>query len=320
MAYSRAAAVQYAEKYWNTPCDDGVIWLSKDRVVVASVRGANAKHTQSWRAAPLADGWMPYLVDDQKGGEKAVFRRGGGGSTEEILIADDVDDCAHFVSRCLTAGGASLNDGDLPSLFRRLLERSDARVLCENVGKLAGQRVIDSGLFKPGDVIGYCNVRAGATQCGHLAVYVGKIGDARDGGVSCHTFCRFPGKSQAENSWWQRPEGHYAYTLIHFVSDDPVPDAERLKRLVGWWRVEYLARTEYYLVEKDGTAAYTTRPPAKGQTSLVGAEGKAHWFMTPGRTITFVWRKGMVEEWSPDRDGFRCLINGGVQGRLTRLS
>ena len=35
MGYDRDKAIQYAEKYWDRPCDDGVFWLSNVVVNVA---------------------------------------------------------------------------------------------------------------------------------------------------------------------------------------------------------------------------------------------------------------------------------------------
>jgi hypothetical protein len=31
-------------------------------------------------------------------------------------------------------------------------------------------------------------------------MYVGKVGGKKDGGIACHTICRFPGKSWVEDS------------------------------------------------------------------------------------------------------------------------
>jgi hypothetical protein len=327
MAYKRADAVKFAENHWNIPADDGLFWLSNEAVVIARVRETNTIGTPFWKRAPAADGWMPFFVDDGSGGEKAVFRRGSGPAMEEILINpwEGIADCAHFLSRCLTAGGAKISERGVPSLVNTLQARSDTKTLCEKVNKAAGQRVVDSGVFKPGDMIGYFNIDpagdyGGARQYAHSGMYVGKIGGSRDGAISCHTICRFPGKSWVEDSWWLKPDGHYTYTLIHFADDDPIPDPATAKGIVGWWRLEYSGRTEYYLVNKNGTAAYSKRAPTKGQTVMHGAEGSAHWFTASDNKITFIWLKsGTVEVWTPDGGGYKSMTNGVVPGVLTRL-
>ena len=327
MAYKRADAVKYAEKFWNIPADDGISWLSNQGVVVAKVREDNTIPTKSWKKAPSADGWMPFFVDDGNGGEKAVFRRRVGVTLEEIVINpwEGIADCAHFLSRCLTAGGANVAERGVPSLVNALQARSDTKTLCEKVTAAAGQRVVDSGVFKPGDMIGYFNIDpkgdyGGAKQYAHSGMYVGKIGGSKDGAISCHTICRFPGKSWVEDSWWLKPPGHYTYTLIHFANDDPVPDAALVKSLAGWWRLEYSGRTEYYLVDKSGGVAYSKRAPTKNQTVLHGPEGTGHWFAAVDGSITFVWRlSGTVEVWTADGGGFKSQINGAIPGVLTRL-
>jgi hypothetical protein len=327
MAYTRDDAVKFAEKYWNIPTPDGIFWLSNERVVVAQVRRENTIGTPFWKKAPEADGWMPFFVDDGKGGEQAEFRRGAGPTLEKILINPwaGIADCAHFLSQCLSAGGAKLNERGVPSLVNALQERSDTKTLCEKVTKDAGQRVVDSGVFKPGDMIGYFNVDpkgdyGGAKQYAHSGMYAGKIGGSKDGGITCHTICRFPGKSWVEDSWWLKPPGHYTYTFIHFSSDDPPPDAIRLKALAGWWQLDYAGRTEFYLVDKNGTAKYSKRAPAKGQATLLAPEGSAHWFMAADGKITFIWRtSGTVEVWTPDGGGYKSMVNGVTPGTLTQL-
>jgi len=327
MAFRRTDAVNYADRHWNTPTDDGIFWLSNQGVMIDQVRQKNVIGTPFWKKAPVADGWQPFFVDDGNGGEKAVFRRVVGGKTEEILINpwEGIADCAHYLSRCLTAGGAKIAERGVPSLVNALQAQSNTRTLCEQVSRDAAQGVIDTGIFKPGDMIGYFNVDpkgdyGGAKQYAHSAMYVGKIGGKSDGGVTCHTICRFPGRSWVEDSWWLKPPGHYTYTLIHFADDDPAPDTAKADALAGWWQLDYSGRTEFYLIYKGGKATYTKRAPAKGQTYVHGAEGSAFWFMAPGGRVTFIRRKtGTVEVWTPGATGYTSLIIGGVKGVLKKL-
>ena len=202
MPYTRANAVKFAEKFWNTPADDGIFWLSNQGIVVSQVRQANVIPTKTWKKALATDGWMPFFVDDGKGGEKAIFRRGIGSATEEILINpwEGIADCAHFLSRCLTAGGLAVNERGVPSLVNKLQSLQNTKTLGEKVDPVAGQRIVDSGIFKPGDMIGYFNIDPngdydGARQYAHSGMYAGKINGSKDGAITCHTICRFPGKS-----------------------------------------------------------------------------------------------------------------------------
>jgi hypothetical protein len=326
MAYKRTDAVSFADSHWNIPADDGIFWLSNQSVSISQVRLHNVIPTSSWKKAPVGDGWQPFFVDDGGGGEKAVFRRVVGGTTEEILINswDGIADCAHFLSRCISAGGVKMNERGVPSLVNTLQSLPNTKTLCEKVVKEAGQRVIDSGVFKPGDMVGYFNIDPagdyeGAKQYSHSAMYAGKIGGKTDGGITCHTICRFPGRSWVEDSWWLKPPGHYTYTLIHFSDDDPTPDPVKAAALPGWWQLDYAGRTEYYLM-RSGSVTYTKKAPTKGQTTVHLPEGTAYWFMAPNGEITFTWRKsGTVEVWTPAGSGYTSKINGATPGVLTKL-
>ena len=327
MAYKRNDAVKFADARWNIPADDGVFWLSNQSVSIDQVRLHNVIPTPFWKKAPVADGWKPFFVDDGSGGEKAVFQRVSSGVTEEILINpwDGIADCAHFLSRCLTAGGLKIAERGVPSLVNTLQQLANTKTLCERVPREAGQRVIDSDVFKPGDMVGYFNIDpagdyGGKKQYSHSAMYVGKIGGSTDGGITCHTICRFPGRSWVEDSWWLKPPGHYAYTLIHFSDDDPSPDPVKAAALPGWWQLDYSGRTEYYLMQA-GSATYTKRAPTKGQTVVHVPEGTAYWFMAANGEITFAWRKsGTVEVWTPVAGGgYTSKINDATPGVLTKL-
>jgi hypothetical protein len=120
MSFNRKSAVDYAEKHWNIPADDGVFWLSNQAVSIDKVRKSNVIGNATWKMAPVADGWQPFFVDDKGGGEKAVFRRVVAGKTEEILINpwEGIADCAHFLSRCLTTGGVKVDERGVTSLVR----------------------------------------------------------------------------------------------------------------------------------------------------------------------------------------------------------
>jgi len=317
LAFNRELAVKYAEKHWSVPCDDGLVWLTNDALVIEKKR----KELN----APASAGWQAMFVRGSGADpEKAVFRRSAGPVIEEKLISGwaGLADCAHFLSRCLTAGGANISERGVRELVEKLQRRSDTKTLCERVTRDRAQRVIDSGIFKRGDMIGYFNVSpigdfGGRQAYTHSTMYVGKIDSARVGGVTCHTVARFPPKSWVNDSWWLH-DG-YTYTLIHFSGDDPVPHNARA--LAGWWKLVYAGRTEYYYVLHDGRARYTKRAPASAAEALHIGEGTAYWFVN-GVQVTFIWKAtGTCEVWSPraGAGGYNSMINGTTPGAATRL-
>lgn len=316
MAFDRDAAFKYAETHWNVPCDDGMLWLSNEGLSIARER---VKH-----AAPAKDGWEPMFVKgDGTDPEKAVFRRTVSGVTEEKLISpwDGLADCAHYLSRCLTAGGAKIAERGVRELVQTLQSRSDTKTLCERAPRAGAQRVIDSGIFKKGDMVGYFNVDPAGDYGGrqsytHSTMYVGKLDAAGLGGVTCHTVARFPPHSWVNDSWWLH-DG-YTYTLIHFSSDDASVKAVGAF-LQGWWKHVYGARTEYYYIFADGRARYTLKAPKSNRETLYSGDGSAYWFVD-GSKVTFIWRKtGTVETWTPSAEAYDTVVNGGTRGMATRM-
>jgi hypothetical protein len=79
------------------------------------------------------------------------------------------------------------------------LPPTKAKTLVEKVPKSAGQRVIDSGIFRPGDVIGYFNTgdHDEDNEYGHSAMYIG------DQQITAHSVSRFqnPGHWGRTNTW-----------------------------------------------------------------------------------------------------------------------
>jgi hypothetical protein len=320
MAYDRDKAVKYADKYWNIPCDDGVLWLTDEQFLIDMKRRE--------LRAPVADGWQAMFVrGNGTDPEKAVFQRTVGAVTEEKLISGwaGLADCAHFLSRCLTAGGATVKERGVRELVDTLQGRSDTKTLCERVPRDRAQKVIDTGIFKKGDMFGYFNVSptgdfGGRLAYSHSTMYVGKIDSAGVGGVTCHTVARFPPRSWVNDSWWLH-DG-YTYTLIHFSTDDPAPDPVKTAGLEGWWRLDYSGRTEYYNISKDGRARYTRRAPALAKDPIHVVEGSAYWFRDGLGKVTFIWKAtGTVEIWSPGTGAtkYSSIINEAIPGVVTSL-
>ena len=268
-----------------------------------------------------------FVKGDPPEPEKAVFRRTTAAGIEEKIINGwaGLADCAHYLSNCLTAGGAAVKERGVAGLVETLRGRSDTKTLCEKAPRDRAQRVIDSGIFKKGDMIGYFNVDPNGdfgrlNSYTHSTMYVGKLDAAGIGGVTCHTVARFPPKSWVEDSWWLHPG--YKYTLIHFSADDPAPAANKVAELAGWWKLDYGGVTEYYYILKDGRARYSKKAPASAKDNLMAGEGSAYWFIDVRGAVTFCWRAtGTVEVWSPVPGGvnFKSMINGVVPGTLAKL-
>ena len=182
--------------------------------------------------------------------------------------------------------------------MKTLQARAYTKTLAERVDRAAGQRIVDSGILKAGDMLGYFNIDpqgdyGGAPQYSHSTMFVGKIATADDGRITCHTKSRFAGLSPHEDRWWL--SASYTYTFIHVGMDDPRPTAS----LAGWWRVPYNGTTYYYLVAADGHARWTSEAPTSSTARLDVPEGTAYWFQQ-GPNVTFTWRRsGTVEVWTP---------------------
>lgn len=234
--------------------------------------------------------------------------RGGGGlppragrrGTDRKLIWPwaGLADCAHFLSRCLEAGGLTdIREIAVPTLVKTLQSRAYTKTLAEQVDRAAGQRIVDSGILEPGDMLGYFNIDpngdyGGAAQYSHSAMFVGKISSDDDGRITCHTKSRFGGLSSTEDCWWLSDS--YKYTFIHIGMDDPRPAAA----LAGWWSVPRSGTTGYCLVSADGHARWTSEAPASPAARLDAPEDTAYWFQQ-GDCITFTWRRsGTVAVWA----------------------
>src|SRR5207245_2574933 len=130
-------------------------------------------HVESKRKelnAPAKDGWEMRFVPDGDGAEEAVFIRPKNpgetipdlpGTWERKLIHGwkGLADCAHYLSKCLQAGGlTTVNERGVRGLVQTLQDRTDTKTLADVVPQAAAQRVIDTDIFKPGDMIGYFNI------------------------------------------------------------------------------------------------------------------------------------------------------------------
>jgi hypothetical protein len=297
--FDRNNALNYANKYWNRACDDDRIAIESGAVSVNDKRKA--------MDAPRDKGWEVYFVSDGGRGENAVFARMVGGKLAETkpdpVLTDQtnhLDDCTHYVSRCLINEGINVKETNRANeLIEALIKNPNAKVLALKTDQTEGQKIIDSGVFKVGDVVGY--YAEGKGRYHHSAMYIGdanSTGGKITGGITCHSVCRFGGRTQAWNGanddGWFINDGSGSYTLIHFTNDDPqLLDGN----LFGWWQLG----KNYYRIAADGTAKSTKVAPRNEEERVRHGDATAQLLQGSGEVI-FIWQKphGLieVEKWS----------------------
>ena len=321
MPIDRKAALDYAKKFWNRVTDDDRYWTENAVVLLDDKRKK--------MDAPAKDGWEAFFVPNGTGGEKAIFRRTVAGKTEDkpdpIATWDELDDCTHYVCRCLLKEGITLRETPRANeLTEAMLKSSKTKTLALKVSKDEGQKAVDSGIFKPGDLVGYYTDKK--SRYTHTAMFVGKQTTAADdpGGISCHTLCRFEGLTKAWNTadddaWFLHEEAGRSYTLIHFSEDDPALSTATLKWLPGWWRVG----EEFYFVLEDGRAFASAFKPRKSTDKLAHGISTGYYFEAD-KEVVFVWRKPrgvvQVERWTaPTSTAEASLKVDGPPLSLTRV-
>jgi hypothetical protein len=327
MPYDRTKLIKYARDYWKIPCDDGTFWLH-DRAV-------HIDEQRKRLSCPKSEGWEPVFVPDGNGGEDAVFQKkkadGTVVDTRVMYYWKELDDCTHFSGWCLHKGGINLPVVNhkpeiyAPKLIVDLQRRHDTKTLAEKVDQDHGQQVVDSGILKPADVIGYFTPSKGRYT--HSAIFVGSEEDA-DGGIACHTICRYPGLS--DDSVWHLNDDGLRYTFIHVSSGDKNVNPRLDAVLAGGWEVTSNGGKEYYDVQESkhvgGRAFHATLLPSGKswkERLLPHPDSSAYWFPDDADpdTITFIWKRtGDVEVWkrSAPRE-FDRTVNGNALGQAAKL-
>ncbi len=203
--YDRAAALDYARKFWLRPCDDQFIALGasagKDFVKVPD--GTTFVHESP--TATLSAREHALLPD----GTRIEWR--------------DLDDCTHFISCCIgTRPGEPC--GGLPITYKQLGEPPTAPYGIVRVGTMVDFLVrkglaeivaekstddtkIDALAF--GDLVAYFNTAHGFYS--HLAIFLGL------GKIASHTYGR---SDQPECTWdndWDLGRGSHTWTFIRIV-------------------------------------------------------------------------------------------------------
>ncbi len=200
--------------------------------------------------------------------------------------------------------------------------------------KDAGQRVIESGIFQPGDFIGYFNTgdNGGRNEYGHSAIYVG------DQQITAHSVSRFKKSvTGAETDTWHLDKGdHDSFTLIHFIDGDPTPSLDTVKWLEGWWEVKTGGGpSRFYLFQRNGTVQRTNTRPKSNSAPIAHPEDIGYWFEKHFQVIYFSRKTGTEErlvmrDWSDVfaslgnanylmRDAFDVIVDGVPGTSATKM-
>ncbi len=281
---NRDAIKAHADAYWYRPCRDGNVWLWSAPIVVSAEMQRRGLSSAEWTAvflnydeARYIDGLylvrnslIPVLPQRQ-------YYAGNLPAADCIQVRGwaGLNDCAHFVSECLTAGRVSVWHLGVGGLVQKLRELGDTRTLGYFVDADAAERIIGSGIMKPGDVIAFGTSHKTFSH-GHSTIFMG------DGKVANHSHLNHPsftgGKGWFGGGVW-RPyteptTGHPLVILIHFSDDD----APRSPATAGWWRMTWRSQTYYYYFERSGRAYWTRRAPVTRVAGPGAFEGRGYWF------------------------------------------
>ena len=298
MSLNRDAVRSYVNKHWFTVCDDGTFQSRlKGTVRVEKVRAELAAKGQlpnssSWRMVFLPD--VTASGTPINGEERACFVRSNASGQSlsvrhvppELLGKFDIVtfhrdkglvDCAHYVSRCLTAGGVKINDASVPSLVAKLQNGAAfsklTKTLGQHVSKEVGDLILNSGVMAFGDLIAYSH--GAHHNYTHSALYAGI--DLNQHRITCHTLSRKL-RFYNETPWNITVEPDFSFTLIHFdAGEDAIPSqvADLFKPVFA---VSQGGKTEFIRLLGNGRAEHRSKPPASG--AVFGTPDAAgYWFV-----------------------------------------
>lgn len=307
MSYNRGSAIDYAQTYWTTPCKDGLLGAKYGRSSIDYFRHKFHSPAPDWKAS---------FVRDDTGTESGVFQKDGE-ADKVFQDQDGLEDCAHYVSQCFRAGAAAIEtQWGARELKEALQALPNTKTMVEKASKDACQRIVNAGLLKRGDAVIYYNKQpADESPVGysHSAMYVG------DGGITCHSTCRYKGLGDSSDDEWHLNNGSkYLYTFIHFSSDDAI-EGDVSKALARWWKVDYGGRTTYSAIQSNGVAYRALAQPRKATENPPGTL-TAYWFQDHN-SIKFTWKaSGELEEWtiSASNEVLKAKLND-IAGKVTKL-
>ncbi len=324
MQLNREKLMKYVEEHWLVPCDDGMFFsYMKGNVNVEKERQrlhreGKLPDPKSWRAVFLPD------VSDSgavlNGKERACFIRPNNdigiaiptpstlpaelnGKFEIVTYHHDkgLVDCAHYVSRCLTAGGLPTNHPGVPGLVQELQTgkyKKISKTLGNKVTVQQGDRILATGIMQPGDIVTYFHQNGTGASGGysHSAVYTGKDASGQHR-ISCHTLSRRD--DSFDNAPWSIGDGTgFRFTLIHLAAaeqQDQPPPSHIAAHLNQWFRISNGGRTSFYKFFDDGHAERMQTAPTKNQVHASGASSGGYWFVSQPEVKVFWPKEGEVD-------------------------
>ena len=302
MATFRENIKAYVDEHWMVPCKDGIVWVYYAGINTTAKAAEHKKKTgKDWAAAFLqypdpTFGSMEglYLIPagelgKVKGGQfdatkyperkmlASWFDKADKDAANPEVIAQKpadhgLNDCAHFVTESLAAGGIHVETTGVGTLYNSLRGMADTKTLAKMVSAAAADNVIKSGVMKAGDVIIYSKEGKHA----HSVVYMG------GGQIAMHTWANHPKHPTIKGDWKKSATAdHPQVTLIHFGRDDAT--ISPTDKMLGWWRVQWRGTDYFYLFETGGRVGWTKQAPASLKQSLTSAGGRGYWFNEPLR-------------------------------------
>lgn len=307
MATFRDQIKGYVDNHWAVPCGDGIVWVYYAAI---DTRSQAAKHKQAtkkdWSAAFLqyADPTFGaleglYLIPPAEVAKVKTGQMDASSYPERKMIASWFDladknslnpevtsqkpeyhglnDCAHFVTQSLAAGGIHVETAGVPTLFNSLRGLADTKTLAKTTSAGLAEAILKAGLMKVGDVIIYS--KGGNHH--HSVVYMGNAQ------IAMHTWANHPSHPTLKGDWKaSASEDHPLVTLIHFGRDDPPINPS--SAILGWWRVAWRGTDYFYFFDKAGRVGYTKKPPTRFDRPLSNPEGRGYWFFQTSQ-ISICW-------------------------------
>jgi hypothetical protein len=228
-----------------------------------------------------------------------------------------LNDCTHFTSQCLLAGGlsSSLASIDAREFFDKLYASSATKSLARIVPRAQAVPIIGATTspFKKGDVLIYSD---SSGNCSHAVIHLG------GGRIAQHSLSLHPNhpKLGANASWTKlhNDSDHSHVTLYHLNGDDPTG---AIPWLSGWWNVSGGGATRYYYFDyAKGTVAYVTAVPST-TAAPASPTDRGYWF-DEGTSFSACWRSmGDFERFSFTKGTSPASVTGtrvsGVTGTTT---
>jgi hypothetical protein len=307
----REKTKSYVDECWLVPCKDNMVWVYYAGINTQVEIQKRRLNAAEWKAAFLQYNDPHYgtleglyliktaslgrvksgIFDADKYPERIMLsswfdKKDKENANPEVLAQNPpyngLNDCAHFVTESLAAGGINVRTRGVPQLLSLLRGLADTKTLALTVPVNLADNIVKAGIMDVGDVIIYSLT---PTDHHHSTVYMGNEK------IAMHTWANHPDHPTLKGDWKaSATKDHPLVTLIHFGRDDS-PAVLRLS-LIGWWEVLVPATGQkyYYFFKQNGWAGWTGRPPRSINHPIAGAEGTGYWF-EQGMSIKICWTK-----------------------------